>query len=271
MGVDRTEVRFETTGEQQAQADVRAIEREMERLEAKARRAEEAARAARAAGSNTGGGPGFGQSLKKYVRFGPQGFTLNKGVLRASGALMAVAAAHGLAATAEGVMDGLEWIDELRNSDVGGGEITRRVGLHASEKIFESSGATSLLKAGLRAAGVNREVADEAFNLAFSTAAEQAASERADRAANRRVRQMMQAALARAARDNDAALEKLHRDTEDQLARQLTGLGNESLPVGLRHGTALRWRATREEQVRQGAKLREQQGRQKIMQAGEGD
>lgn len=269
MGVDRTEVRFETTGEQQAAADVRAIEREMQRLEQRARNAETAVRSAKAAGGT--GTPGFGQKLKQYVRFGPQGFSLNKGILKASGALMVVAAAHGLAATAEQVMDGLEWIDELRKSNVGGDEIARQLGLKASEKIFDASGASSLVKAGLRVAGVNREVTEEAFNLAFSTAAQQAAQERAERAANRKVRLMMEAALAKADRDREAALEKLTRDSEDQLNKQLAGLGNETLPIGLNRATAQRYRALREEQVRQGAKIRQQQARDKIMQAGEGD
>lgn len=281
MGIERTEVRFETTGEQQAQADVRAIEREMQRLEQRAKSAEDAVRRAKA-GGQAKYFAGDGAAGLRHLGLGRSGFSFNS-LARAhlgggmgplmGGAIAAGVAYRGTPALAEGAADLVDFLRENPSP----GEMAKAAAVafwnkaKAAPQQAITRTAAALFRLTTRA---SKETAESAREAVLDPDAA-VAREIEDFWANKRVRLQREAAEALAAirleAQRAAALERLSRDTEEAVTKQLAGLSNETLPVGLNRATAQRYRALREEQVRQGAKLRQQQGREKIMLAGEGD
>lgn len=291
MTIERTQFLVEVEGEQKAAADVRAVGREMDAVTRKAQQADAAAQKARAGGGrlesllqrarNSGmlkrGGVEYG-----WLEFNRGGFGLNKGYLRGAGggAMMAVtlttALAHGTASIMEEVAD----VREMLAAGKSASEVSRVMYLATSRKVLETVAVMRLAEQGRRLfGGRSKEQAaaemEQFLSDTFRTREEIAAEEVAQRRARARARQFMLNAMAEEERRMEAAreafLSKALADADDQMAKGLAGIKNDSLPVGLGRNLARQYHSMREEQIRQKASGDKAKAREAAAKLGPGE
>lgn len=275
MTIERTDVQVEVKGEQQAVAKTNTVAAAMERLRLKAEQAKAAAADAermslRARASNF-------LSAKNMLGMAKGGFGPNS-VARglgggAMGALMALRLGPAAAEGASG--EAADLADYMRSNPTAK-QMVQDAGSALHDTFVKPvQGAIANTAANLRRlfGGVSKERAEaEAAELLSSLdPAKGAAEDAAHKAAMRKLRQQAADLERREQEALEARIQKMNEASEEMLTKGLAGLANETLSVGLHRGTAMRYRAMREEQHHQANKLRKVQGRQKIMMEGEGD
>jgi len=292
MTIQRADVIIDVQGEQQAVAEANRVGREMDAVTRKATQAEAAANSAiglrgrldslllraKQNGILKRGGIEYGA-----IELNQGGFGLNRGWLRGSGtgtgaALLGVGLMHGVGAGLNQVADIRDYIKQLVHQELTAAQVFDRVSTKAVESIFEGLGATSVLRGILRLGGENPDVIEQALRDLFATPEEQRAEARAARAASRQ-RAQMHAQIQKAQADTLADIEAKRREALSAVDavtdRELAGVKNETLPVGLPRAMARAFAARRKAEIaNKGAAARrgiEAAAKERRLQVGEGD
>lgn len=251
MTVEKTTFQVEVAGEQQAAADARLVQREMDKIAQKANAAEAAATRARRGGGALNDlfqrARANGNIKRNGVEYGlfefnSGGFGLNRSALRGAGAgaggaaFVGIALAHGVGAGLNQIADLKDYINTLLEQKLSAREIAGNIAIKASEGLYERSGASSILKGILRLSGENTAVVEEAFRLAFATKEELIAEDKAEKRAaqaRRAAIESIQKETNKALQDIEARKREAFAKSDEALARELAGIKNETLPVGL--------------------------------------
>lgn len=292
MTVERTSFQISVEGEGQAVAEARTVGREMDAIARKAREAEVAA------GKATGLRGRLDSLLLKAKQTGvlkrggieygalelnAGGFGLNRSWLRGSGAgmgsaLFGVTLAHGVGAGLNQIADLRDYIQQLVKQEFTTAQIAERITNKAVEGIFNGSGATSILEGILRLSGENRDVISQAIKDRFQTPEEAKAESRAEKEAAAQRRKLRES-IQQQQKDVMASIEAARRDVLSSIDqandREMAGIKNETLPVGLPRGMARAFQARRISEAASRTKQRqavaESEYRQRKLAAGEGD
>jgi hypothetical protein len=274
MTIERTDVQIEVKGEQQAVAKTNTVAAAMERLRLKAEQAKAAQADAERLSLKSRAANFF--SARNMLALGKGGFkpgALARGIT--GGGLGAFAATHIALHGTERLADNAADLADYLRTNPSAGQVLRdardNIAGYFQRPVANVAGSLRRLFGGRSKEQAEAEVEEL---LASLDPAKQAAEDAARRAAMRRARRQAAEAERREAEAEEARIAVVNSKSRDQLDKALAGLANETLPVGLRHGTALRYHAERQEQVRHGqelARLNAINSGQKRMMAGEGD
>lgn len=274
MTIERTDVQVEVQGEQQAIAKTNTVAAAMERLRLKAEQVKAAAADAERL------------SLKARV----QGFFRPKSMLGlAKGGFRPGAVARGITGGGMGAFAAttiaLQGTERLSDTAADLADYLRTNPSMAQalrdtrDSVFgffqrpvaNTAGSLRRLFSGRTKEQADAEVQELLDSL---DPAKQAAEDAARRAIMRRLRRQAAELERREQEAEEARLATVNAKSKDATANALAGLANETLPVGLRHGAAMRYHAERQEQVRHGQELQRlnaiKNGQKKMME-GEGD
>lgn len=290
MTIAKTDVVIEVQGEQKAAADAKLVQREVDAITRKAATAEAAA--GRAIGlkgrldSLLLRARASGMLKRNGLELGPlelnrSGFGVNPGFLRGSGmgtAAGALAVAHIAGATLNQGADLYDGIKELLHQGATVDQVIDHVGKRFARGVFDFFAASSLLRGGLRVAGYRPEQVDQAFDDAFATELgrrAEARAERAEREQRAALRNQIQQTQKDAMADIDARRREVLVAIDAATERELEGVKNESLPIGMNRAMARVYRARREAEVGQRAARARRDAeaitRERKLQVGEGD
>lgn len=263
MTVERTSFQISVEGEGQAVAEARTVGREMDAIARKAREAEVAAGRATTVGgrlndlfnrARANGNIKRGGIEAGIFELNASGFGLDRRALRGIGggatgaAFIGVALAHGVGAGLNQIADLKDYINRLLEQKLSAREIANNLAIKASESLFDRSGAASILKGLLRLGGEKASVVEEAFRLTFASKEELIAEDKAEKRAAKLRREAIDAiqdAQKKALIDLESKKLEAWQKSDEAVAREIAGIKNETLPVGLPRRLAAIYRARR--------------------------
>lgn len=237
MGVEKINVKI-TADEREAIASAKRVQREMDKVEADAKDAQRAVDGARRDNKGLGArfrgllgraGVSFGEEdlrVGNMFKYGRSGFSLQESFVKGrtggagAGALkvgfVSVVAGQALGRSLNQAADLRDFIEE--NKHLTFSQILQEVGNAASQKIFDTFGATGILEGIARLSGTKSEVFDTALQLAYGQTTDVELEIDAQAAAFRARREQIERVNAAKTEAAEAAMRKIDEVAERQLA-----------------------------------------------------